>query len=114
MTNGVTAMLNTAPDGELLGIRVTWRIKSEYSGCQFTSLRVELNNGKVGKDINDLTDGVANFNNEQLDCNRLYTPRVRATHVSPVFTTITDDGIPVHYSSKFINDIIHACITTLH
>ena len=55
-------MVNTAPDGELLGIRVTWRIKSEYSGCQFTSLRVELNNGEVGKDISDLTDGVANFN----------------------------------------------------
>ena len=106
-------MVNTAPDGELLGIRVTWRIKSEYSGCQFTSLRVELNN-EVGKDISDLTDGVANFNNKQLDCNRLYTSRVRATHVSPVFTTITDDGTPVHYRSKFVNDIIHACTTTSH
>ena len=30
LTNGVTAMVNTASDGELLGIRVTWRIKSEY------------------------------------------------------------------------------------
>ena len=104
-------MLNTAPDGELLGIRVTWRIRSEYSGCQFTSLRVELNTNEVGKDIS-ITDGIADFNNGQLDCNRLYTPRVRATHVSPVFTTITDDGIPVHYRSKFID--IHACTTTLH
>ena len=103
-------MLNTAPDGELLGIRVTWRIKSEYLGCQFTSLRVELNNNEVGKDIS-ITDGIADFNNEQLDCNRLYTPRVRATHVSPYSTTITDDGIPVHYSNKFI---IHACTTTSH
>ena len=104
-------MLNAAPDGELLGIRVTWRIKSEYSGCQFTSLRVELNNNKVGKDIS-ITDGIADFNNEQLDCNRFYTPRVRATHVSPGFTTVTDDGIPVNYRSKFID--IHACTTTLH
>ena len=106
-------MLNTASDRELLSIRVTWRIKSEYSGCQFTFLRVELNNDEVGKNIN-VTDGVAYFNNEQLECNRLYIPRVRATYISSVFTTITDNGIPVHYRSKFINDIIHACITTSH
>ena len=112
-------MLNTAPDGELLGIRVIWRIKSEYSGCQFTSLRVELNNNdsEVGKDIS-ITDGIADFNNEQLECNTLYTPRVRAIilyiNILPgLSTTITDNGIPVHYRSKFINDIIHACITTL-
>ena len=106
-------MLNIAPDGELLGIRVTWKIKSEYSGCQFTLLRVELNNDEVGKDINNVTDGVAYFNNEQLECNRLYTPRVRATHVSSYFTTmITENGIPVNYRSKFID--IHACTTTLH
>ena len=42
-------MLIKPIDEELLGIRVTWRIKSEYSGCQFTSLRVELNNDEVGK-----------------------------------------------------------------
>ena len=40
-------MLIKPIDEELLGIRVTWRIKSEYSGCQFTSLRVELNNDEV-------------------------------------------------------------------
>ena len=97
-------MLIKALDEELIGIRVTWSIKTAYSGCVFTLLRVELNNDEVGKDINDITDGVANFNHEQLDCNRFYTPRVRATHVSPAFTTITDNGIPVHYSSKFIND----------
>ena len=112
MTNGVTAMLIKALDEELIDIRVMWSIKTEYSGCVFTLLRVELNNGElVSKDINDVTDGVADFNNEQLDCNRLYTPRVRATHAS---TTITDGGIPVRYSSKFINDIIHACTTTSH
>ena len=42
LTNGVTAMVITAPDGELLGIRVMWRIKSEYLGCHFTTLRAEL------------------------------------------------------------------------
>ena len=43
-------MLITALDGELLGIRVEWSIKPEYLGCQFTTLRVELNNDEVGKD----------------------------------------------------------------
>ena len=42
LSDGVTAMVITAPDGELLGIRVMWRIKSEYLGCHFTTLRVEL------------------------------------------------------------------------
>ena len=46
-------MLITASDGELLGIRVIWRIKSEYLGCQFTTLRVELNNSEAGKDISN-------------------------------------------------------------
>ena len=46
---GVNAMLLSAPDGELLGIRVEWRIKPQYFGCQFTTLRVELNDNEVGK-----------------------------------------------------------------
>ena len=37
LTNGVTAILNAAPDGELLGIRVEWRIKPQFLGCQFAT-----------------------------------------------------------------------------
>ena len=76
-------MLITAPDGELLGIRVEWRIKPQYLGCQFTTLRVELSPGQVGRDIS-VTDRTADFNNEQLDCNTQYTPKV---HVIAVIIT---------------------------
>ena len=87
-------------DGELLGIRVEWIIKSEYSSCQFPSLRVELYVSgpvaKVGKNIS-ITDNIADFNSEQLDCNTLYTPRVRAIDVPLEYSqaNITDNGIPV-------------------
>ena len=36
LANGVTAMVNNAPDGELLGIRVMWTIKSEYLDCRLS------------------------------------------------------------------------------
>ena len=79
LTNGVTAMVNTAPDGELPGIRVTWRIKSEYLGCQFTTLRVELYISgpvaEVGKDIS-VSDRTVDFSSDHLDCNERYSPRV--------------------------------------
>ena len=77
VTNGVTAMLITAPGGELLDIRVEWSIKSEYLGYQFTTIRVELNPGQVGRDI-CVHDSTVDFNDEQLDCNTQYTPKVRA------------------------------------
>ena len=79
MTNDseVTAMLITASDGELLGIRVEWRIKPQFLSCQFTTLRVELNPGQVGKDIS-VNDRTADFSNEQLDCNTQYTPILSA------------------------------------
>ena len=86
-------MLITAPDGEFLGIRVEWSIKSEFSHCQFTTLRVELNNNEVGKDIN-ISDGVAHFSVDHLQCNRKYTPRVRAVFSQ---TVKMDDGAPLNY-----------------
>ena len=103
LTNGVTAMVNTAPGGELLGIRVTWRIKSEYLDCQFTSLKVELYisgpEAEVGKDIS-VSDETADFFNEQLNCNALYMPRVRVVYVNMYIVTVTDNGIPVIYGGK--------------
>ena len=66
-------MVITAPDGELLGIRVMWRIKSEYLGCHFTTLRVKLyiNSGhqqaaEISKDIS-VSNRTADFVNEQFD-----------------------------------------------
>ena len=92
MTNGVTADLIIGADGvSLLGIRVMWSIKPEYLGCQFTSLKVELNNGEIVKDIN-VTDRSAEFFSDRLDCNRQYRPRVRAI-LSGKFKT--DDGVSV-------------------
>ena len=55
-------MLNTAPDGELLGIRVEWRIKAQYLGCQFNTLGVELNHGQAGRDIS-VTERTVYLNN---------------------------------------------------
>ena len=112
MTNGVTAMLITALDGELLGIRVMWRIKSEYLGCQFTSLRVELNDNEIGRDISDVSTDTAEFDNEQLDCNRQYRPRVRRRSLSQIESV--ENGIPVFYGgNSMINILNHAYMHTL-
>ena len=109
VTNGVTAMLKTAPDGKLLGIRVEWSIKSEYSLCQFTTLRVELNNNEVGKDIS-VTDGIADFPGDHLQCNRQYTPRVMAVISA---ASKIDIGASLFYVGKTLTKHklnIHACL----
>ena len=104
LTNGVTAVLIRAPDGELLGIRMMWTIKPEYLDCRFTALRVELYISgpvaKVGEDIS-VSNRTADFSSEHFDCNEEYTPRVRAVHdLSGIFITqVTDNGIPVVYRS---------------
>ena len=98
LTNGVTAMLNTAPDGELLGIRVEWRIKAQYLGCRFTTLRIELKPGQVGRDIS-VNDTTVDFNNEQLDCNTQYTPKMRAV-TQRLTASKTESGDPLFYSGK--------------
>ena len=101
-------MLITAPDGELLGIRVEWRIKSQYLGCQFTTLRVELNPGQVGRDIS-VNDRTVDFSNEQLDCNTQYTPRVRAVIMILSYRlSKTDLGDPLFYRGKKAN---YACLS---
>ena len=96
-------MLITASDGELLGIRVEWSIKDQYLSCQFDTLRVELNSGQVGKDIS-VDDRLADFNNEQLDCNTQYIPRVKAviTLTTSTVSVIsqTDDGASLIYGGK--------------
>ena len=114
LTNGVTAVVNTAPDGELLGIRVTWRIKSEYLGCRFTTLRVELSSSgpeaEVGKNIN-ISDRTVDFSSDQLDCNEEYTPRVRAVHVSSTSTTtVTDNGVQVIYRGNLSIHTLPFCV----
>ena len=89
-------MIISADGVSLLGIRMMWSIKPEYLDCQFTTLRAELNNGELGKDIN-ATDRSADFFSNRLDCNRQYRPRVRAI-LSGRFKT--DDGISVFYGGK--------------
>ena len=97
LTNGVAAMLLTAPDGELLGIRVEWSIKSEYLSCQFTTLRVELNNNEVGKNIS-VNETFKDFSSaDHLDCNRKYRPGVRAG--APEVSR-TDRGATLSYVGK--------------
>ena len=59
---------------------------SIQTAMQFSSLRVDLNSGEVGKDIT-VSDNPAEFLN--LDCNRQNRPRVRA--VVPHFA-IKDHG----------------------
>ena len=79
LTNGVSAELINATDGvTLLGIRVLWTIKHQYLNCQYSSLRVELNPGELGKDITVSNNSAECLN---LDCNRQYKPRVRAIKV---------------------------------
>ena len=100
-------MIIGADGVSLLGIRVMWSIKPEYLGCQFTTLRVELNVGEFVKDIN-ATDRSANFFSNRLDCNRQYRPRVRAI-LSGRYRT--DDGISVFYGGK---NEIHAYMCDYH
>ena len=101
-------MVNTASNGELLGVRVRWSIKSEYLGCQFTTLRVELNNNEVGKDVsvNGTFKDFSEAGGDHLDCNRQYRPRVRAVNISNI--PKSDYGAPLFYSSK-INSQIKQC-----
>ena len=91
----------------LLGIRVMWSIKPENLSCQFTLLRVELNVGELGRDIN-VTDRSADFFSDRLDCNRQYRPRVLAV-LSGRFRT--DDGSSVFYGGK---NEIHAYMCDYH
>ena len=105
LTNGVTAMLITAPDGELLGIRVEWIIKPQYLGCQFITLTVELNSVQVGRDIStrtSVTNRTADFSNEQLDCNTQYTPILSAVIRRLISEKLsrTEYGDPLFYSGK--------------
>ena len=96
MTNGVSATLFTASDGEL-GIRMMWSIKHEHRDCQFATLRVELNN-EVGKDISvDETFKDFSEARDNLDCNRQYTPRVTASFSG---LSRSDSGAMLFYRSK--------------
>ena len=105
-------MLITAHDGELLGIRVMWRIKHEYIDCQFTTLRVELNDNEIGRDITDTSTDTAEFDNGQLDCNRQYRLRVQGS-LSQIENV--ENGIPVFYGgNSMINILNHAYMHTLY
>ena len=61
----------------LLGIRVSWTIKSEYLNCRFSILNVSLNDDQdmINRGITVNDSSVDFFN---LDCNEQYTPRVTA------------------------------------
>ena len=98
LTNGITAMLFNISDGEL-GIRVMWAIKPEHLDCQFTTLRVELNynvakNISVHETFKDFSEA-----SDHLDCNREYTPRVRAIS-SGIPRARTESAATLFYGSK--------------
>ena len=96
---------------ELRGIRVEWRIKSEYTECQFATLRVELNGNEIGRDISDTSTDTAEFDNEQFDCNRQHRPRVRRS-LSGIENV--ENGIPVFYGGNSTIKILnHAYMHTL-
>ena len=90
-------MLFNASDGKL-GIRVRWSIKLEHQDCQFTTLRVELNDNEASKDISvhetfkDFTEA-----HDDLDCNRHYTPKVTASFS---ILSKSDSGAMLLYRSK--------------
>ena len=108
MTNGVIAILITTFDGEL-GIRVKWSIKPEHQDCQFTTLRVELNENEISKDIS-VHETFKDFSEAHgdLDCNRQYTPRVTASFSD---FSKSDSGATLFYSSKTNGMHVHvACI----
>ena len=48
----------------------------------------------------DITDTIADFNNEQLDCNVEYIPRVRAVLSGNIAVDKSDDSIAVFYRGK--------------
>ena len=88
-----------ASDGEL-GIRVMWSIKSEHLDCQFTTLSVELKDNEVGKNIS-VHETFKDFSeaSDHLDCNKWYTPRVRAIS-SEIPRTRTESGTTLYYGSN--------------
>ena len=96
--NGVSAELITdSVDGvTLCGIRVSWMIKSEYSSCQWMTLRVELNHGEFYKEVT-VNDSLAEFYKKFL-CNRHYRPSVKAT--LPMFTVEDNSNTSLFYGGK--------------
>ena len=92
-------MLITTSDEEL-GIRVEWSIKTEYLGCQFTTLRVELIQNNVGKDVS-ANETFKDFYkaSDYLDCNSWYTPRVRARTTTSRISKI-EPGAALFYGSN--------------
>ena len=81
----------------LLGVRVLWRIKSEYLNCQFTSLRVQLNS--IQQTDVTINDSSADFYN--LDCNTWYIPRVRGVSAA----AYTDVGDRLFYGGIVHDDV---------
>ena len=104
LTTGIRSELITANDGvSLLGIRVLWRVKSEYSSCRFTQMRVELYPGPhtiiIDEVTADVRDSSADFLN--IDCNREYTPSVVAV-ISGNYQ-IQDTGDALFYGGIYIH-----------
>ena len=80
ITNGINAELIRTDTGLLLGIRVSWSWLSRIEIQCFQSPKVELstNTGSLSKTLNSTSrNNSVDFLN--LDCNQMYTPRVRAT-----------------------------------
>ena len=80
LTTGVTAELIIDTDGlSLLGIRMSWTIKSVYLNCSFSSMRVELIS-VVTRLQRDITVNDTSTEFYDTICNSLYSPRVTAIY----------------------------------
>ena len=84
ITNGIDAKLIRAANGFLHGIRVSWSWLTNVSTDCLSSPEVELQSGNGHRLRTSEGISVTNRNNSvdffNLDCNQMYTPRVRVTY----------------------------------
>jgi hypothetical protein len=104
ITDGVHSELIRSDSGLLLGIRVSWSwLSSDPVEC-FESPDIELM-PNIGTAIQRTVDSTSHnnlveFNITDLDCNTLYTPRVRATlknNIRPF-----EDGNTIFFGGSYL------------
>ena len=101
ITNGITTELIRTDTGLLLGIRVSWSWLADDPTECFQSPRVELstNTGPLSKTLSSTSrNNSVEFLN--LDCNQMYTPRVRATFGGQ--TPLFENGNPLFFGGTYL------------
>ena len=98
ITNRINAELIRIDTGLLLGIRVSWSwLSSEPVECfQSPEVYLSTNTGSLSKTLSSTShNNSVEFLN--LDCNQMYTPRVRATFGGQV--RLSEDGNTLFFGS---------------